>query len=233
MAKILVVEDDADVAASIVDWLSLEKHTLEQVHDGHEAFDRVRCYDYELIILDWDLPGVKGIDVLRDYRREGGLVPILMLTGHSSVDEREMGLDTGADDYLTKPFHMKELSARVRALLRRATTTDLKERENLLKVADLEFNTKTLQVTRSNRHVHLLPRESALLEFLMRHKGQFFTAEVLLNRVWSSESEASPDALRQCVTRLRKKIHGEGLPELLQNVPRAGYKIDEPAEKSE
>ncbi len=120
MAKILYVDDDLQLSSAVEDWLAYEKHSLEVVHTGFEGWQKSRSDNqYDLLILDWDLPDINGIDILKRYRASGGKAPVLMLTGHTDVNDKELGLDSGADDYLTKPFHMKELSARIRALLRR------------------------------------------------------------------------------------------------------------------
>src|SRR5215813_6435551 len=121
MAKILLIEDDIEFSGIIKAWLSNEHHAVEVVHDGTEGRHRIQVFEYDLLILDWQLPGMAGIDICKEFRSQGGMTPVLMLTGKSAISDKETGLDAGADDYLTKPFHMKELSARVRALLRRAS----------------------------------------------------------------------------------------------------------------
>lgn len=120
MARILYVDDDVQMSSNVSDWLSYENHSIEIAHTGFEGWEKARSCRHELLILDWDLPDLNGIDILKRFRAAGGTAPVLMLTGHTDVDDRERGLDSGADDYLIKPFHMKELSARIRALLRRA-----------------------------------------------------------------------------------------------------------------
>ena len=119
MAKILLVEDDRDLAGMVLDWLKFEHHLVEVIHNGGDAQSMLKSYQYDIIILDWQLPQITGVELLRDYRMAGGQTPVLMLTGKGAIHDKEAGLDAGADDYLTKPFHMKELSARLRALLRR------------------------------------------------------------------------------------------------------------------
>src|ERR1700733_11478878 len=121
MAKILLIEDDVDLTIVIQGWLSSHSHIVEVVHNGTDGMYSLRVCEYDVIILDWELPGMAGIEILKQYRDEGGKTPVIMLTGKRSIDDKESGLDTGADDYLTKPFHMKELAARVRSILRRGT----------------------------------------------------------------------------------------------------------------
>jgi two-component system, OmpR family, response regulator len=177
---------------------------------------------YDVIVLDWDLPGATGVEICTSFRAKGGNTPIIMLTGKSTLRDKEEGLDSGADDYLTKPFHIKELSARIRALLRRPLSVT----GNTLKVGDITLCPISYKVTKAEQEVQLLPREFALLEFLMRHPGQVFGAEALLDRVWNSDSEASPDALRTCMKRLRKKIESPEGDSIIKTVHGVGYKLE-------
>ncbi|MBU6451073.1 MAG: response regulator transcription factor [Cyanobacteria bacterium REEB67] len=222
MAKVLVVEDDVALAKMISDWLSLEHHKTELIHDGAEAVHMLKVYDYDLIVLDWELPGIMGVDILKDFRGRGGLTPVLMLTGRGSIDDKEKGFDYGADDYLTKPFHAKELTARLRAILRRPEAF----LGDVLRVGNLTLERANFRVMRGDEEIRLLPKEFALLEFLMRNQGRVFAPEALLNRVWVAESEATVDALTTCIKRLRKKIDVEGLPSSIRTVHGVGYKLE-------
>ena len=221
MAKILLVEDDAGLCNMIVDWLSLEQHQVEVSFDGVDGLEKLVFFEYDAIILDWSLPGKDGIEVLYEFRNRGGLTPVLMLTGRNTILDKEAGLNTGADDYLTKPFHMKELSARLRALLRRPRTLV----NEVLTVKGLRVDVASRKVSRDGREIKLLPTEFALLEFLMRHPGQVFSQEALLKRVWPSESEATAHALTSCVKRLRKAIDSPGEESLIANVYGVGYRL--------
>jgi OmpR-family two-component system manganese-sensing response regulator len=223
MAKILLVEDDPLVAEAVQDALGAAKHIIDWTRDGKEGRDRLLLYQYDMAILDWMLPGVTGTQICRDYRARGGLIPVLMLTGKTNLSEKMEGFDAGADDYLTKPFQMAELNARVRALLRRPTQIF----PDLLEIGDLSLDPKRSTVKRAGREIPLLAKELAVLDFLMRHKGQFFTIADLLNHVWSSESESSEEAVRQCILRLRRKIDLEGEKSLIVTVKGLGYKIDD------
>lgn len=224
MAKILLVEDEPDISVIISEWLKNEHHVVELVETGDDALDRLKFYKFDIVILDWMLPGLSGIEVCKAYRAAGGMTPILLLTAKKHVDEKEQGLDAGADDYLTKPFEMKELSARIRALLRRPSAFS----GSVLQVGDLQLEPNTFKVTRNGAEISLLPKEFALLEFMMRHPNQVFSAEALLDRVWSSDSEASPETIRTYIKRLRKKIDIEGQPSILSTVHGVGYKLDQP-----
>ncbi len=222
MAKILIVEDEPDLSDPVRAYLEHEHHLVEVVSDGQEAVERLRFYKYDVIVLDWILPGMSGIEVCKAFRAAGGTTPILMLTSRGQMQDKITGLDSGADDYLTKPFDIPEVSARVRALLRRPThvnTTTLSARNVVMQPG-------SFKVTREGADVQLLPKEFALLEFLMRHPGQVFSAEALLDRVWSSESEASPETIRTYIKRLRQKIDTDGQPSLISTVHGVGYKLD-------
>jgi two-component system OmpR family response regulator len=221
VAKILIVEDDVQLSEIVARWLTNEHHVPECVEDGEEALSRLKHYAYELVILDWHLPGMQGIDVLTSFRAAGGRTPVLMLTGKRSVEEKMQGLDGGADDYLTKPFHGKELTARVRALLRRPVDV----LDNVLRVGDIELNTVTYRAHRAGVDLKLVPKEFALLQFLMRYPGRYFTAAKLLSEVWPTDSDATTDALTTCLKRLRRKIDREGEDSVIKNVHGMGYTL--------
>lgn len=223
MPKILIVEDDPGLQKTVRDWLTFEHHMVETASNGRDGLEKIQVYEYDLVILDWELPEMTGVEILREIRRRGSSMPVLMLTGKSSVNDKEEGLDAGADDYLTKPFHMKELSARVRSVLRRAGGNVA----NTLKVQDVELDPAGFRATRAGREIQLLPKEFALLEFLMRHANQVFSAEALLSRVWASESEVSVDAISTCVKRLRKKLDEPGSKDsFIRTVHGVGYKVE-------
>lgn len=222
MAKILIVEDNEDLANTVRTFLMFEHHTVEHLVDGQEASDHLRTFQYELVILDWSLPNLSGLDILKRFRSLGGTTPVLMLTGHDTVSEKEAGLDSGADDYLTKPFHMKELGARVRALLRRPAAVN----SNVLEAGNITIDTAKYRVTVNGEPMTLVPREFQLLEFFMRHPNQVFSPEALLNRVWPSDSDATTEALRTALKRLRKKVDPDG--NLLRTVHGVGYILEVP-----
>jgi len=229
MAKILVVEDEHDLSIPMRDWLTREQYVVEVVDNGIDALDRLKVYKYDVIVLDLMLPGMTGMEVCRRYRSEGGSSSILMLTAKTTVEEKEQGLDAGADDYLTKPFHLKELSARIRALLRRHTQSTSRE----LRVGELVLDVISRKVMFNGQEVHFVPREFSLLEFLMRHPNQVFSAEALLDRVWASDTMASPDTIRTYIKILRKKLGCEGKDSLIRTVHGVGYKIEAPQSQSD
>lgn len=222
MAKILLAEDDKRLADMICDWLQAENHLIEATADGSDAWALVEASGFDLLILDWDLPGMSGIEVCSRYRKGGGNSPILMLTGKSAISEKEQGLDAGADDYLTKPFHFKELGARVRALLRRPAQFTT----GLLSCGKLTLDAQAIKVTKDGQAIELFPKEFAILEFFMRHPNQVFSLEALQQRIWPTDSESSPETLRVHIARLRSKIEDEGEPQILRTVHRQGYILD-------
>jgi DNA-binding response OmpR family regulator len=222
MAKLLLAEDDLRLATLIQDWLNAENHTVEHVTDGRAALDLIDSTKFDMFMLDWDMPHVSGIEVCKQYRKTGGTVPILILTGKGAVEEKEQGLDCGADDYLTKPFHLRELSARIRALLRRPEQLTQAQ----LKVRDLMLDLSARRLIKNGKEVELFPKEFALLEFLMRHPNQVFSLEALQERVWPSDSESSPETIRVHIARLRSKIEADGERPIVKTVHRQGYMLD-------
>jgi DNA-binding response OmpR family regulator len=221
MAKLLLVEDDKGLSEMIAEWLDRDHHIVEVVHDGEEGLSRLFCSDYDVAILDWDLPAMSGVEVCKKYRQEGGKASIIMLTGKTKIDEKEAGFEAGADDYLTKPFSMRELSVRVKALLRRSRDMG----SDLLQVGDLVLDPAKFRLTKNGVDVSLVPREFALLEFFMRHPDETFSADALLSRVWISESEASCEAVRTAIMRLRRKIDSPGEESMIESIARVGYRL--------
>lgn len=222
MAKILCVEDDPALQESIKNSLSFQHHTVLTCSDGAEALEKLLVEQFDLVVLDWQLPGKTGPEVCREYRDKGGNAIVIMLTGKSSVSEKETGFDAGADDYLTKPFNIRELLARVRALLRRPP--QLLDATKL-QSGDLIVEPENYRVTRSGKEIKLTPREFALLEFLIRNPGRTFSSDVLLSRVWGTETETGPDAVRLVIKRLRDKVDSDDGPSIIQYVAGVGYKL--------
>lgn len=222
MAKILLVEDDLDLGDRIVQWLKHEHHTVELIADGQQASDYLAQLKYDLVVLDWGLPNRTGVDVLREFRKAGGVTPVLLLTGKGKIAEKEEGLDAGADDYLTKPFDIKELSARIRALLRRVPQFTT----NSIVVGPVELNVGGHTISVNGNEVQFAPREFAMLEFFMKHAGQVVSTETLLERVWSSESTASSETIYTCVRAVRKKLKEAGADNFIRTVHGIGYKVE-------
>jgi len=219
MAKIIVVEDDSALSEMIARWLDNDHHITEIVSDGAEALSRLKLYTYDLVVLDWNLPGMQGLDVLKQFRATKKTTPVLMLTGKSDIEDRVEGLNCGADDYLTKPFHARELLARIGALLRRPSAYA----SDILTFGDIELDSGNRKVTRNSVELSLLPKEYALLDFLMRHPARLFSADALLDAVWANESDSTKEALTTCIKRLRKKLDRSGETSVIRNVHGVGY----------
>lgn len=223
MSKLLLVEDDVALRDMTARYLKSLKFLVDTVGDGAEAYELLRFSKFDLVVLDWELPGLSGPELLKKYRAKGGKTPILMLTGKNTLSDKSEGFTSGADDYLTKPFELEELVLRVQAILRRANPI---APSSVLAAGDVELNVETLVVTKSGVAIKLLPKEIALLEFFLRHPGQVFSAEQLLDSVWSSSSDATTEAVTACVGRLRKKIDGDTKQPLIKTVYGLGYKLE-------
>ena len=219
MAKLLLAEDDRDLAEVISFALQSKGHMVQQVFDGRQCLEYLGTCKYDLIILDWMMPRISGLEVCKNYRAQGGRTPILMLTAITKVDDREAGLDSGADDYLTKPFDQKELAARVRALLRRPDAIV----GNALQAQDVTMDTVSCTVMRGAEIVHLRPKEYSLLEFLLRHPNQAFSTDALLQRVWLEDKAATPDNLKTHIKTLRQKLDRGREGSLIQTIRGRGY----------
>lgn len=222
MAKILVIEDDEILADQIDVFLGAKDHTVETCHDGREAQELLEFGKFDLIIVDWGLPSVSGVDIVRNFRAAGGVTPILMLTGKDKINEKETGFDAGADDYLTKPFDARELNARARALLRRPPEFQ----GSRLEASDLSVDTSSHLAFFKDSPLILQPKEFQLLEFLLRHKGKAVKTKDLLEYVWSSDSDVTSETLYTYIRALRKKIQTlGGDPNLIATVHAVGYTI--------
>jgi two-component system copper resistance phosphate regulon response regulator CusR len=216
--RILVVEDDRKVARFIERGLEQEGYAVDVLHDGVDAGEQTRLADYDAVVLDLMLPGRSGAQVLRDIRSRKPLLPVLILSAKDSLEERVAGLDAGADDYMAKPFALAELSARLRALLRRGLPHETK-----LRVADLEMDTIRRTVTRAGRPIDLTPKEYALLEFLLRHSDRPVTRSLIVEHVWDIHFDSVSNVVEVHVNALRNKIdRGFAMP-LIQTIRGVGY----------
>ncbi|MDZ4835333.1 MAG: protein kinase [Candidatus Melainabacteria bacterium] len=202
MPNILIIEDKIDLANLVRSYLEYEEHKVEALHSGGGALQKIQAGSFDLIILDWDLPEMSGIDILKGLRATGTLTPVLMLTGKNAMEDKETGFDEGADDYLTKPFDMKELAMRVKALLRRSRTS---ASQSAATVNSITLDTAKLRATKNGRAVALTPREFELLAFLLREKPPHGTAD-LIDGLWPGNQTMTKDVVRTTVKRLRKKL---------------------------
>jgi two-component system response regulator MprA len=221
--KILVVDDERAVRESLRRALALEGYEVDLAADGEEALENVRRAEPDALILDVLMPGVDGLEVSRRLRRSGSKVPILMLTARDAIENRVEGLDAGADDYVTKPFALEELLARVRALLRRTTGG-----EEVLRFADVELDPSTRQVTRDGEQIELTRTEFALLELFLLNPRQVLTRTVIFERVWGYDFGYASNSLDVYIGYLRRKTEAGGKPRLIQTVRGVGYALREP-----
>jgi DNA-binding response OmpR family regulator len=218
--RILVVEDDRKVAQFIQAGLEQEGYAVDVLHDGSSAGDQAGAFEYDAVVLDLMLPGRSGFQVLRDIRARKAELPVLILTAKDSVEERVAGLDGGADDYMAKPFALAELSARLRALLRRGAP-----RESTLRLADLEVDTIRRTVRRGGRQIDLKPNEYALLDYLMRNCGRPVTKSLIIEHVWDIHFDSVSNVVEVHINSLRNKID-RGFPvQLIHTVRGVGYML--------
>ena len=222
--KILIVEDDLPVARQIAAALTEDGHDPKTVHSGEDALETVGKGSFDLIVLDVRLPGIDGFELLGRLREQHLASRVLLLTGRSAVEDRVTGLQLGADDYLPKPFAMRELVARVRALGRRYP----EEPVICLRVGDVTLDLSTHDVYRNTQRIELSPRELMLLKVLMREPGRVFTRTELCERVWEHAHEYDTKLVEVFVGRLRKKL---GEPPLVQTIRHVGYTIGRPEGK--
>jgi two-component system phosphate regulon response regulator PhoB len=226
--QVMIVEDEASLVTLLRYNLEKEGYRVVEAMDGEEAMTMVSEAQPDLMILDWMLPVMSGIEVCRQLRRKPRTrdLPILMLTARGEVSDRIRGLNTGADDYMSKPFSMPELLARVKALLRRSQPSNTK---GSLNYADVVMDLGAHRVTRGGRYIHLGPTEFRLLQFLMQNPGAVFSREELLNAVWGPDIYVEPRTVDVHIRRLRKALNGDEEMDLIRTVRAAGYALDQNA----
>jgi len=222
--RILVVEDEHKIANSIKKGLEQETYAVDVAYGGEEGFDLASSEEYDVIILDLMLPGLDGLTICKKLRREENIhTPILILTAKGEVEDKVKGLNSGADDYLPKPFAFSELLARIRALARRPKQV----LESSLRVEDLTLNTLTYQVNRSGKNIELSKKEYALLEYLMRHNGKVLSKDQIINNVWDYDSDVLPNTVEVYIGYLRSKIDKpfKNNKSLIHTVRGFGYRL--------
>jgi len=221
--RILIIEDDQAILKVLQRGLSYEGYTVDTATEGRSGLMLAREHQPDIVILDWMLPGMDGLEVCHRMRTANGSIPILMLTAKDAVQDRIQGLDAGADDYLVKPFNLDELLARVRALLRRTQP----DRVPILKFADLTLDTGARQAARGDRMVQLTAKEYELLELFLRHPKQVLTREVIFDRVWGYDFGGESNVLEVYIRYLRQKLEEGGEARLLHTVRGVGYVMRE------
>lgn len=222
-----MVEDETKLAALIKKVLEKEKYAVDVAYDGQESLDYALTYPYDVIILDILLPKKDGFEVIQELRKKKILTPVLMLTAKDAVEDKILGLDLGADDYLTKPFDFGELLARIRALVRRRTA----DKPNVLKAADLLLDPRTYTVKRAGKTIRLTSREYSLLEFLLRRKNQILTRDTIIDHVWDSTFESMTNIVDVYIRYLRRKMDTGFSPKLIHTIRGIGYMLKEDYEK--
>lgn len=224
--RVLVVEDDDVIAGFVEKGLEEEGYAVDRAADGDEALDWCAVAEYDAIVLDIMLPRRDGIEVCRTLRARGNRTPTLMLTAKDAIDDRVRGLDSGADDYLVKPFAFAELLARLRALSRR----EPRLLGTVLEVGDLRLDTTTREVTRAGNQISLTNKEYSLLEYLMRHPNQVLTRAMIGEHIWNYDFDNVTNVIDVHIRYLRRKIDDPHVTKLIQTVRGAGYRISEKPE---
>jgi two-component system OmpR family response regulator len=219
--KVLIVEDEKKIAAFVRKGLEAQGFVVDVSHHGDEGFTLASTRPYDAAILDIMLPGKDGLSILRNLRERRNVLPVILLTARSELNERLEGLNLGADDYLTKPFHIEELIARLHAVTRRSSGASL----SILAVADLKMNLLTRRVTRGGTAIELTAREFSLLEHLLRSPGRVLTRVEICERVWDYNFDPGTNLVDVYIQRIRKKVDGDFPEKLIETIRGVGYRI--------
>lgn len=219
--KILIVEDDKKLRDSLSEGLLLKGYAIDMAIDGESADEKCFCENYDLIILDLNLPKMDGFSVLKSLRKEKLDIPVLILSARDNIEDKVKGLDLGANDYLTKPFHFAELEARIRSLLRRKTVLE----NTVLSSDSLYFDTVSRTVTAAGFPVALTSKENAILEYLLLHKGRVIKLEELIEHVWNSNADTFSNSVRVHMSSLRRKLKAQLGYDPIDNIIGEGYVI--------
>src|SRR3984957_11883608 len=224
--RILIAEDDEALAKFVSQGLTAERYTVDVCSDGEQARTAANEQEHDLIVLDLNLPRLDGVSILRQLRRQKPTLPVLVLTQRTKVEDRVQCLDTGADDYLPKPFSFSELSARIRALLRRSHLPS----ESVLAVEDLKLDRVERRVERAGRRVELTTKEFALLEYLMRNAGRKVTRAMIIEHVWNLTFDTTTNVVDVYINYLRRKVDDGHSRKLIHTVRGVGYELSGPSD---
>ena len=224
-ARLLIVDDDPEMRSFLTSELAVEGYECEEAACGQQALSRIRSQTWDLVLLDWNLPDFSGVEVCRRMRKGGISTPVLMLTARDEVQQRVEALDSGADDYLIKPFSIEELLARVRARLRRSGIDE--QEGGVLRMADLEVNPASREVARGGEAIHLTAKEFDLLMHLLRHPNQVQERRTILDALWGENWLGDDNLLDVYVRYLRRKLEPAGQPTLIQTVRGVGFMLKE------
>jgi len=221
--RVLVIEDEHKIAQALKKALQQENYAVDVSYDGDDGYAMATTEPYDLCVIDWMIPGeYDGVAIVKAMRKAKIHIPVLLLTAKSSISDRTAGLDSGADDYLPKPFALEELLARVRALLRRPVEVQ----QTVLTAGDLSLNTVTFEVTRGDKTINLTGKEFALLEYLLRNQGRPSNKDSIISHVWDYNADVLPNTVEVYMKYLRQKIDDPFKTKLLQTVRGFGYKIE-------
>jgi OmpR-family two-component system manganese-sensing response regulator len=225
--RILLVDDEAELTEPLSHVLSREGYAVDVADNGRSGLNLAIQQEYDLLILDWMLPHKSGIEICQELRSQGKMTPVLFLTAKDTIDDRVIGLDVGGDDYLVKPFELRELLARVRALLRRSPTFEQAIPPERLKVADLELDEDNQLAYRQGRAISLSEKEVQLLSYFMRQPGQLLTHEQIYQYLWTEKEQPNSNVLAALIRLLRRKIEKPGENALIHTVYGKGYRFGE------
>lgn len=219
--KILVIEDEQKLAYALKRALELQKYRVETAFDGEEGLEKASVGSYDLLIVDYLLPNLDGVELIKELRTENREVPVIMLTAKDQVKDKVAGLDAGADDYMAKPFALEELFSRIRALTRRSANSN----EEILTAGTLQLNPHAHTVKRQGKNIHLSVKEFSLLEYLLRHKGAVVSKEDIVRHVWEYDSDVLLSTVEVHIKHLRDKVDKPFTEPLVQTVRGFGYTI--------
>ncbi|HEY9802965.1 MAG TPA: two-component system response regulator RppA [Leptolyngbyaceae cyanobacterium] len=223
--RILLVDDEVELADPLSRALTREGYAVDAAYEGTKGSEMAKVGNYDLLILDWMLPGKTGLDICKELRHEGKVTPVLFLTAKDTLDDRVQGLDAGADDYLVKPFELRELLARVRALLRRSGSQTYEATPGRLTVADLELDCENQVAYRQGRVIELSQKESQLLQYFMEHTGQLLTHAQILQNLWQDSEPPNSNVIAALIRLLRRKIEVGKEQPLIHTVYGKGYRF--------
>ncbi|WP_071516082.1 two-component system response regulator RppA [Geitlerinema sp. PCC 9228] len=228
--RILLVDDEVELTDPLYRVLTKEGYDVDVAYDGTTGVEMAAQGSYDLFILDWLMPGKSGLQLCQELRERGDTTPVLFLTAKDTLDDRVAGLDAGADDYIVKPFELRELLARVRASLRRSEPSQRDVKNDRLQVADLRLDRENQLAYRGDRKIELSEKETRLLELFLSHPGQLLTHTQIYQHLWSDSDRPSSNVLAALVRLLRRKIAKKGEPQLIQSVYGKGYRLQDSQE---
>lgn len=220
--RILIIEDEIDLLESIEEGLKIDGYAVDTSEDGVEGLELAQINDYDLIIIDLNLPNMDGIDILKSIRKVDKLIKILILTARSSIGDRVLGLDLGANDYLVKPFHFEELEARIRSLLR----VRYIQEDTMLKYKDFKIDTKLRKAFIGDKFIKLTKKEFSILEYLMKNINKVISQEELIEHIWDNSVDIFSNSVRVHINSLRKKLKADINYEVIKNIVGVGYVIE-------